>query len=132
MLKRYLLTMFLALAGSMVAISPVAAMAMAGDMLCEQRAALQDKQDRQPLVATHADHMKADVESTSHAGHAKQDRTSDTQALVCCDHACLFEASTPSFDLVTAGSSSRAIHAWASDDLTELNHPNGLRRPPKA
>ena len=131
-MTKYLLALFLALTGLMTVAAPVAVMAMSGSMLCEQQASVSMKlAAHQPLAAamdhSHhgADHGMKQVVETS--GEASADSTP-----ICCDHACVAELTVMPVVLGNGQIASRAPHDLSSDDLAELTHPNGLRRPPKA
>jgi hypothetical protein len=127
-MTRYLLAIFLALTGILVATAPVATLAASGEMLCAQIAA-----------APGDHHLHARSQATGHAtgdhhGHASaasEPAPVDTAPL-CCDHACLAEAPVISVSPVLAFDISATPHVWSSSNLTELSRPDGLRRPPRA
>lgn len=131
-MTRYLLALFLALTGLMVVAAPVALMAMSGEMLCEQRVG---------QTAQHAEyrHMPAMVSHDHHGAYRGAHKVADTSdapspdsAPVCCNHACGVELTVMRFALGVGVVSSGAPHDLSADNLTELTHPGGLRRPPKA
>ncbi|MGI3169873.1 hypothetical protein ACRARG_12005 [Pseudooceanicola sp. C21-150M6] len=131
-MMKYLLALFLALTGLMMVAAPVAVMAMSGSMLCEQQASLTMEQAaHQPATAAMAhshhgmDHDMLQVVETS-------DVASTDSAPICCDHACVAELTVMPVTFGSGQPASGAPHDLSSSDLTELTHPNGLRRPPKA
>ena len=116
--------MLLVLTGLMVVASPVATMAMAGNAHCGQQMSAASHHDAAMLHG--ADH---------HGGHAMHQPDQDDSASaapICCDHACVAEVPMPPHVQTVLQDGVSLPRHILSQDLTQLTHPNGLRRPPKA
>ncbi|MEC7792825.1 MAG: hypothetical protein VX791_04910 [Pseudomonadota bacterium] len=131
-MKRYLLALFLALTGLMTVAAPVAVMAMSGSMLCEQQASVSMQHATQQPPAASMDHSHHGAGHGMHQVVETSDEASTDSAPICCDHACVAELTVMPVVLGAGQVASGAPHDLSSSDLTELTHPNGLRRPPKA
>lgn len=131
-MTKYLLALLLALTGLMMVAAPVAVIAMSGTMLCEQQANLaMDHTAHQPAMAA-MDHTHHGANHDMHQVVENSDEESTDTTPICCDHACVAELTVKPVVLGIGQIASSAPLDLSTSDLTELTHPNGLRRPPKA
>lgn len=131
-MMKYVLALFLALTGLMTVAAPVAVMAMSGTMLCEQQASVSMEHAAHQPPAAPMDHSHHRADHDMHKVVETSDEASTDSAPICCDHACVAELTVMPVTLGIGQIASSAPHDLSSSDLTELTHPNGLRRPPKA
>ncbi|OWU84540.1 hypothetical protein ATO6_12775 [Oceanicola sp. 22II-s10i] len=131
-MTKYLLALFLALTGLMVVAAPVAVMAMSGAMLCEQQAGGTMQHAAHRSATAVMDHGHHGADHGMHQVVEASDEAPTDSAPMCCDHACVAELTVMPVMLGDGQVASGAPHDLSSSDLTELTHPNGLRRPPKA
>lgn len=131
-MKRYLFALFLALTGLMMVAAPVAVMAMSGTMLCEQQTSVSMEHAALHPPAAAMDHSHHGTNHGMHQMVETSGEASADSAPICCDHACVAELTVMPAVLGVGQIASSAPHDLSSSDLTELTHPNGLRRPPKA
>lgn len=131
-MMKYLLAIFLALTGLMTVAAPVAVMAMSGTMLCEQQTSVSMKRAAHQPPAVAMNHSHHGTDHGMHQMVETSDDTSTESAPICCDHACVAELTVMPAVLGVGQIASSAPHDLSSSDLTELTHPGGLRRPPKA
>ena len=130
-MPKYLLALFLALTGLMMVIAPVAVMAMSGTMLCDRQASLTIEHTAHQPATAGMDHAHHGTDhGVKQATEASEEATSDAAPL-CCDNACVAELTVMPETLGSGWIASGAPLNLSSSDLTELTHPNGLRRPPK-
>lgn len=131
-MMKYLLALFLALTGLMTVAAPVAVMAMSGTMLCEQQAIVSMEHTAHGSSTAGMDHSLHGADHDMQKLVEASDEGSTDSAPICCDHACVAELTVMPVTLGSVQLASGAPHDLSSPDLTELTHPNGLRRPPKA
>ena len=131
-MMKYLFALFLALTGLMMVAAPVAVMAMSGSMLCEEQASVSMQHAEQQPSAASMDHSHHGADHGMHQVVQTSDEASTDSAPICCDHACVAELTVMPVVLGVGQIASSAPHDLSLDDLAELTHPNGLRRPPKA
>lgn len=114
----------LALTGLMIAISPIATLAIADHAACAPK----------PSPAAVA------AEMHGHHGHhappppaAADEADSASFSLPpCCDHGCVFGVTLLPSTQTAQAQVSAVPSDWSSADLADLTDPNGLRRPPRA
>ncbi|MDD9730056.1 MULTISPECIES: hypothetical protein [Mameliella] len=121
MCGRLFLTLVLALTCLMIAIAPIATMALDDHVACQQQSA---------PVELHGTH--------GHDGHhllpanPASDEDDGVAFIPCCSQGCIFDV--PLFvDSGPSEASFAGISAeWTATGLTDLTGRNGLRRPPRA
>jgi len=132
MMMRWLLAIFLILSGGSIAANPVVSAAMAGTILCAESNAGAAGHAAGHSVDLHASHIQAEASHGDHVAPADKPLSIVAFAgLLCCDHGGLSEISLSLVGPTTARPEVPVLHVWSGSSLTELAHPDGLRRPPK-
>lgn len=131
-MMRHVFALFLALTGLMLVAGPVAVMAMSGAMLCEPQSGRTMEHAMHQSAPAMVDHGHHGADHGVHPVSEASDDDLPDSAPICCDHACVAELTVMPATLGSSQVASGAPHDLSSSDLTELTHPNGLRRPPKA
>lgn len=113
MISRFAYALLFVVTGLMVAISPVAGLAV-GDQEC---AAQIDPQSQHH-------HM-------GHDGSAAESVSSVDKNCSCCDQGCLFDPTIVGLAATNQTRVTRVLGSWSDVDFTDLADPNGLSRPPR-
>jgi hypothetical protein len=133
---RYFFACFLVMTGLMIVTAPVTAIAMSDAISCPQRLQVSGQlrtNHHSDVAQDHgADHMSLMHHHPDHKMTQSGGEAEAQVAAACCDHACVFEMPGVPVSIGIALAASGTLHNGSSEDLTELTHPNGLRRPPKA
>ncbi len=132
MLARWCLTIFLIVSGGVLAAGPISSVAVAFNMLCadtETGYAAHDLEENAAKIGAQAHHHG--VHGVAAVADDQPDALQFPGDLPCCDHASVSEIAVSLTGASIARKTSSVLNDWSGRNLTELSHPDGLRRPPK-